>query len=76
MSRGGKKPKAIAIDATVPALGAPSGGADGADANMATAALGHGTSTDSNIPPDVMTLVQRQPEEIAVLLRGWLADRR
>jgi flagellar M-ring protein FliF len=25
---------------------------------------------------DVIDLVQRQPEEIAVLLRGWLADRR
>jgi hypothetical protein len=25
---------------------------------------------------DVMDLVQRQPEEIAGLLRAWLADRR
>jgi flagellar biosynthesis/type III secretory pathway M-ring protein FliF/YscJ len=25
---------------------------------------------------DLMELVQRQPEEIAALLRNWLADRR
>jgi len=29
-----------------------------------------------NLRDDVIDLVQRQPEEIAVLLRGWLADRR
>jgi flagellar M-ring protein FliF len=28
------------------------------------------------IQADVAELVQRQPEEIATLLRGWLADRR
>jgi len=31
---------------------------------------------DQGVRPDVIDLVQRQPEEIAVLLRGWLADRR
>jgi flagellar M-ring protein FliF len=29
-----------------------------------------------NLRDDVIDLVQRQPEEIAVLLRSWLADRR
>jgi flagellar M-ring protein FliF len=29
-----------------------------------------------NLRDDVIDLVQRQPEEIAVLLRGWLGDRR
>ncbi len=76
MSRGGKKPKAVPIEATVPALGASGGAADGNDGELASIGLGQGGATDSNIPPDVMTLVQRQPEEIAVLLRGWLADRR
>ncbi len=28
------------------------------------------------IRPEVMSMVQKQPEEIAVLLRSWLADRR
>jgi len=74
MSRGPKKPKAVPIEATTPALGASTGAA-GAE-HGAPAGVGAGSGADSGIPPDVMTLVQRQPEEIAVLLRGWLADRR
>ena len=31
---------------------------------------------EGSIQPEVIDLVQKQPEEIAVLLRGWLADRR
>jgi flagellar M-ring protein FliF len=33
-------------------------------------------SPTASIQADVAELVQRQPEEIATLLRGWLADRR
>jgi flagellar M-ring protein FliF len=74
MSRGGKKPKAVPIDATMPALGSGEAARAGsADGTSIAGAVGGG---DSSIPPDVLTLVQRQPEEIAVLLRGWLADRR
>ena len=32
--------------------------------------------TEANVTQDLHDLVQRQPEEIASLLRGWLADRR
>jgi flagellar M-ring protein FliF len=46
--------------------------------------LGSGADTDllarqasmDTLRDDVIDLVQRQPEEIAVLLRGWLGDRR
>lgn len=31
---------------------------------------------EGSLRPEVVDLVQRQPEEIAVLLRSWLADRR
>lgn len=63
MARGSsKKTKAAALEVVAPALG------DGAAAGEAI----DGTS----IHPEVMNLVQRQPEEIAVLLRSWLADRR
>jgi flagellar M-ring protein FliF len=72
MSRGGKTPKAVPIEATQPALGA-STGSGSAESEYAGVP---GGAIDSSIPPDVLTLVQRQPEEIAVLLRGWLADRR
>ena len=65
MARGSsKKTKAAALEVVQPALG---GGA--------TAAVGE-TSDGTSIHPEVMNLVQRQPEEIAVLLRSWLADRR
>ncbi len=65
MARGGsKKSKAAALEVVQPAL-----------AGGANAAVGEGEDAAS-IHPEVMNLVQRQPEEIAVLLRSWLADRR
>ncbi|MDJ0496692.1 MAG: flagellar basal-body MS-ring/collar protein FliF [Acidimicrobiia bacterium] len=65
MARGGsKKSKAAALEVVQPAL-----------AGGAKAAVGEGEDAAS-IHPEVMNLVQRQPEEIAVLLRSWLADRR
>ena len=73
MSRGGKKPKAVPIEATQPALGVSTGSGGSPEPEYAGVP---GGAIDSSIPPDVLTLVQRQPEEIAVLLRGWLADRR
>ncbi len=33
-------------------------------------------AADHDLRPEVVQLVQRQPEEIAVLLRSWLGDRR
>jgi flagellar biosynthesis/type III secretory pathway M-ring protein FliF/YscJ len=64
MARGSsKKSRVAALEVVQPALGGgtvPAGETDG------------GVS----IHPEVMNLVQRQPEEIAVLLRSWLADRR
>ncbi|HWH32400.1 MAG TPA: flagellar basal-body MS-ring/collar protein FliF [Egibacteraceae bacterium] len=35
-----------------------------------------GATPEANVTQDLHELVQRQPEEIASLLRGWLADRR
>jgi flagellar M-ring protein FliF len=65
MARGGsKKGKAAALEVVQPAL-----------AGGATAAVGE-AEDGASIHPEVMNLVQRQPEEIAVLLRSWLADRR
>jgi flagellar M-ring protein FliF len=49
------------------------------DTGFAPAALPAGAATPepiSGVQQDVMALVERQPEEIATLLRGWLADRR
>ena len=66
MARGSsKKTKAAALEVVQPALGG------------STTAGAVGETTDgASIHPEVMNLVQRQPEEIAVLLRSWLADRR
>lgn len=65
MARGGsKKSKAASLEVVQPAL-----------AGGATAAVGE-AEDGASIHPEVMNLVQRQPEEIAVLLRSWLADRR
>jgi flagellar M-ring protein FliF len=47
----------------------------GSAAPVDPALLAQHTAMD-NLRDDVIDLVQRQPEEIAVLLRGWLADRR
>ena len=68
MARGGKKDKnATAVELNQPAA-LPGGDAAGG-------AL-PGRAEGAEIHPEVMNLVQRQPEEIAVLLRSWLADRR
>jgi flagellar M-ring protein FliF len=68
MARGAsKKSKAAAVEVLQPAA---LGGGEGA------AAVGEGDSAGASIHPEVMNLVQKQPEEIAVLLRSWLADRR
>jgi flagellar M-ring protein FliF len=65
MARGSsKKTKAAALEVVQPALAGGNAGAVGE------------TSEGASIHPEVMNLVQRQPEEIAVLLRSWLADRR
>ena len=69
MARGGKKGKqGETIDLAQPA--ALTGG------DQASAGALAGRAEGAEIHPEVMTLVQRQPEEIAVLLRSWLADRR
>lgn len=66
MARGSsKKTKAAALEVVQPAL-----------AGGATAGAVGEAADGSSIHPEVMNLVQRQPEEIAVLLRSWLADRR
>lgn len=68
MARGGKKSKTgAAVDNAQPAA-LPGG--DGAAGALA------GRAEGAEIHPEVMNLVQKQPEEIAVLLRSWLADRR
>ena len=54
--------RATASDEQVPAL--------------AAVAVGDGLPGRPGLRPEVADLVQRQPEEIAVLLRGWLGDRR
>jgi len=65
MARGAsKKTQAAALEVVQPAL------ADGSGAGLG------GGDGEASIQPEVMNLVQRQPEEIAVLLRSWLADRR
>lgn len=68
MARGGKKGKGEAIDLAQPAA-LTSG-------EQAPAGALAGRAEGAEIHPEVMNLVQRQPEEIAVLLRSWLADRR
>jgi flagellar M-ring protein FliF len=68
MARGGKKGKSETIDLAQPA--ALTSGESGAAGALA------GRAEGAEIHPEVMNLVQRQPEEIAVLLRSWLADRR
>jgi flagellar biosynthesis/type III secretory pathway M-ring protein FliF/YscJ len=86
MTRKPKAKKAKKADALTagerPALG--SGGDDFALESGGYLALGASTDPETmaresameNLRDDVIDLVQRQPEEIAVLLRSWLADRR
>lgn len=67
MARGSsKKSRVAALEVVQPALGGGGGSAT---------PVGE-TDEGASIHPEVMNLVQRQPEEIAVLLRSWLADRR
>ncbi len=72
MSRGGKskgKKKSAGGDTPSPAA-LPGGGQE-----RVLVGVGAG-SAEGGLHPEVMDLVQKQPEEIAVLLRSWLADRR
>ncbi len=45
-------------------------------AGLPAAGEGAGLPGPGDMRPEVVDLVQRQPEEIAVLLRSWLGDRR
>jgi flagellar M-ring protein FliF len=70
MSRGGKKSGSISASGAIEALPAGRG----------NALVGTSSAADaiemSGMASDVMQLVERQPEEIATLLRSWLADQR
>jgi flagellar M-ring protein FliF len=68
MSRGGK------TTATAQVVAAPVGALNSGTA-PAGAALGQSQGR-SELTGDVLAMVERQPEEIASLLRSWLADRR
>jgi flagellar biosynthesis/type III secretory pathway M-ring protein FliF/YscJ len=72
MARGGNKGKKGKKGAAVE-VGQPAALTSGSSAGGGALA---GRPEGSEIQPEVMNLVQRQPEEIAVLLRSWLADRR
>ena len=69
MSRGGKKSGALKASGAMEAL--PGGRA----ALMSSASAADAVEM-SGMASDVMQLVERQPEEIATLLRSWLADQR
>ena len=84
MARSTKKSVATTIDVeSIVPSGLPGGSATPAMV-AAAAAIDQASSDpalpqavpDGSIQPEVIDLVQKQPEEIAVLLRGWLADRR
>lgn len=64
-----KKSKAAAVEVLKPV-------ALGGGQAATPAAVGESEPGEASIHPEVMNLVQKQPEEIAVLLRSWLADRR
>ena len=70
MSRSGRKASSIEASGAYEAL--PGG--------QRSALVGTSSASDaiemSGMASDVMTLVERQPEEIATLLRSWLADQR
>ena len=70
-SSGKKKSKKSSAGGDVPTPAALPGGSQ----ERVLVGVGAG-SAESGLHPEVMTLVQKQPEEIAVLLRSWLADRR
>jgi flagellar M-ring protein FliF len=67
MARGGKSKKGVTVENAQPAA------LPGGDSSAGALA---GRAEGAEIHPEVMNLVQKQPEEIAVLLRSWLADRR
>jgi flagellar M-ring protein FliF len=69
MSRGGKKSSSISASGTLEAL--PGGRSPALMGSSAADAI-----EMSGMASDVMQLVERQPEEIATLLRSWLADQR
>ena len=79
MSRGRKK---AVLEPVLPALptGAVAGElpAAGASTGAPAGALGAGAAAlpERAARDEVLDLIQRQPDEIAALLRGWLADRR
>jgi flagellar M-ring protein FliF len=71
--RGRRRNEPLMVAEAAPsALPAPSGG--GAVAESAATALAARQSQARSA--DVVGLIEKQPEEIAVLLRSWLADRR
>ena len=73
MSRSGKSKKSKKKADDVPDQ--TDAGADANDETKTLVGVGATTTTGNGIDADVFNMVQRQPEEIATLLRGWLADR-
>jgi len=71
--RGRRREPMMVAEAAPSALPSPSGGS-AASQEAASAALAPRQSPAQS--PDVVGLIEKQPEEIAVLLRSWLADRR
>ena len=71
MARGANKKVVTPVD-----VGTVNAGLPGGSTNAEAAGRGDTSAVEPGVRPDVIDLVQRQPEEIAVLLRGWLADRR
>jgi flagellar M-ring protein FliF len=71
MSRTGKKSRSTSADLMLDELALPGGGHHVIDAGALARA-----QQVQGLTEDVVDLVERQPEEIATLLRSWLADRR
>jgi flagellar M-ring protein FliF len=71
MGRSGKQ-KPVAVVAEAPGAFALT---SGAEERRELLAVGAGSSSDG-VQTDVLSMVQRQPEDVAALLRGWLADKR
>jgi flagellar M-ring protein FliF len=87
MAKGGKRRTADDIDLEMLGLATPgvleaataAVGAGAAPTALATARsneMAAAAASASSVRQDVVDLVQKQPEEIAALLRNWLADRR
>ena len=79
MARKSAAPPERAQAAALPA-GSPSGGTgggaigDGNSVGQSSGADGEALELESPVRADVLDLVQRQPEDIATLLRGWLTQ--